>query len=113
MRELSPAFFEKLIIELLIAMGYGGGSAEMGQAIGRSGDGGIDGTIKEDALGLDIVYVQAKRYGAQNTVGSGEVQGFAGSLDGVRATKVSWSRPRPSAGRAGVRPADRQADRAG
>ena len=86
-RGLPPAFFENLIIELLIAMGYGGGSAEMGQAIGRSGDGGIDGTIKEDALGLDIVYVQAKRYGAQNAVGSGEVQGFAGSLDGVRATK--------------------------
>jgi restriction system protein len=86
-RELSPAFFESLIIELLIAMGYGGGRAEMGQAIGRAGDGGVDGIIKEDALGLDIVYVQAKRYGAQNTVGRGEVQSFAGSLDGVGATK--------------------------
>jgi restriction system protein len=86
-RELSPAFFENLIIELLIAMGYGGGLAEMGQAIGRAGDGGIDGIIKEDALGLDIVYVQAKRYGAQNPVGRGEVQSFAGSLDGVGATK--------------------------
>ena len=60
-REMSPAFFERLIVDLLIAMGYGGGRAEMGQAIGRSGDGGIDGMIKEDALGLDIVYVQAKR----------------------------------------------------
>jgi restriction system protein len=86
-RELSPAFFERLIIDLLIAMGYGGGRAEMGQAIGRAGDGGIDGIIKEDALGLDIVYVQAKRYAAQNSVGRGEVQGFAGSLDGVGATK--------------------------
>ena len=86
-RELSPGFFERLIIDLLIAMGYGGGRAEMGQAIGRAGDGGIDGIIKEDALGLDIVYVQAKRYAAQNTVGRAEVQGFAGSLDGVGATK--------------------------
>lgn len=59
----------------------------MGQAIGRAGDGGIDGVIKEDALGLDVVHVQAKRYAAHNTVGRGEVQGFAGSLDGVGATK--------------------------
>lgn len=86
-RELSPAFFENLIVDLLIAMGYGGGRAEMGQAIGRAGDGGIDGIIKEDALGLDIVYVQAKRYGAQNGVGRGDVQSFSGSLDGVGATK--------------------------
>jgi restriction system protein len=86
-REASPSFFESLIIDLLIAMGYGGGRAEMGQAIGRAGDGGIDGIIKEDALGLDIVYVQAKRYAAQNSVGRGEVQSFAGSLDGVGATK--------------------------
>jgi restriction system protein len=86
-REMSPAFFERLIIDLLIAMGYGGGRAEMGHAIGRSGDGGIDGMIKEDALGLDIVYVQAKRYADGNTVGRSEVQSFAGSLDGVGATK--------------------------
>jgi restriction system protein len=86
-RELSPAFFENLIVDLLIAMGYGGGRAEMGQAIGRAGDGGIDGMIKEDALGLDIVYVQAKRYADGNTVGRSEVQSFAGSLDGVGATK--------------------------
>ena len=86
-REMSPAFFERLIIDLLIAMGYGGGRAEMGQAIGRAGDGGIDGMIKEDALGLDIVYVQAKRYADGNTVGRSEVQSFAGSLDGVGATK--------------------------
>lgn len=86
-RELSPAFFERLIVDLLIAMGYGGGRSEMGQAIGGAGDGGIDGIIKEDALGLDIVYVQAKRYAPHNSVGRGEVQGFAGSLDGVGATK--------------------------
>lgn len=86
-RELSPAFFETLIVDLLIAMGYGGGREEMGRAIGRPGDGGIDGIIKEDPLGLDIVYMQAKRYGNGNTVGRREVQEFAGSLDGVRATK--------------------------
>ena len=86
-REQSPAFFENLIIDLLIAMGYGGGRSEMGQAMGRAGDGGIDGIIKEDALGLDIVYVQAKRYADGNTVGRAEVQSFAGSLDGVGATK--------------------------
>jgi restriction endonuclease Mrr len=86
-REASPGFFESLIVDLLIAMGYGGGRAEMGQAIGRAEDGGIDGIIKQDALGLDIVYVQAKRYAAQNTVGRSEVQSFAGSLDGVGATK--------------------------
>jgi restriction system protein len=84
---MSPGFFERLIVDLLIAMGYGGGRAEMGQAIGRSGDGGIDGMIKEDALGLDIVYVQAKRYADGNAVGRSEVQSFAGSLDGVGATK--------------------------
>jgi restriction system protein len=84
-REMPPAFFERLIVDLLIAMGYGGGRAEMGQAIGRAGDGGIDGMIKEDAL--DIVYVQAKRYADGNTVGRAEVQSFAGSLDGVGATK--------------------------
>ena len=86
-REMSPSFFERLIIDLLIAMGYGGGRSEMGQAMGRAGDGGIDGMIKEDALGLDIVYVQAKRYADGNTVGRAEVQSFAGSLDGVGATK--------------------------
>jgi len=86
-RELSPAFFESLIIDLLTAMGYGGGRAEMGRAVGKSGDGGIDGIIKEDALGLDIVYMQAKRYAAENSVGRQDIQGFAGSLDGVRATK--------------------------
>jgi restriction system protein len=80
-RGMSPAFFETLIIDPLIKFGYGGGQPEMGQAIGKSGDGGIDGVIKEDALGLDRVCLQAKRYGRP------EVQAFAGSLDGVGATK--------------------------
>jgi len=86
----TPAFFEQLLSDLLLAMGYGGGRAEMGRAIGRSGDGGIDGIdgiIKEDALGLDIIYIQAKRYSPGNSVGRPEVQSFAGSLDGVGANK--------------------------
>jgi restriction system protein len=86
-RERPPAFFERLIMDLLIAMGYGGGRAEMGEVTGRSGDGGIDGWIKIDALGTDVVHFQAKRYAEGNTVGSSEVQSFAGSLDGVGATK--------------------------
>jgi restriction system protein len=86
-REKPPAFFERLIIDLLVKMGYGGGRAEMGKAVGRAGDAGIDGVIKEDALGLDVVYVQAKRYAADNCVGRSEVQSFAGSLDGFGATK--------------------------
>jgi restriction system protein len=81
-REMSPGFFERLIGDLLIATGYGGGRAEMGQAIGRSGDGGIDGMIKEDALGVDIVYVQAKRYAEGNAVGRSERMRRAGSVDG-------------------------------
>ena len=85
--EVSPAFFENLIIDLLVALGYGGGRADMGKAIGKSGDGGIDGIIKEDALGLDIVYIQAKRYSRDHSVGRPDVQSFAGSLDGVGATK--------------------------
>lgn len=86
-REMSPAFFEVMVVDLLIAMGYGGGRAEMGKAVGRSGDGGIDGIIKEDALGLDVVYMQAKRYAADIAIGRPDIQSFAGSLDGVRATK--------------------------
>jgi restriction system protein len=81
----SPQFFEKLVVELLVKMGYGGTLADAGEALGRSGDGGIDGVIKEDHLGLDAIYVQAKRW--QNTVGRPEVQGFAGSLLGRRGRK--------------------------
>ena len=81
----SPAFFERLVVDLLVKMGYGGSRAEFGQAIGRSGDGGIDGVIKEDKLGLDIIYIQAKRW--EGTVSRPEVQKFAGALQGQRANK--------------------------
>ena len=81
----SPAFFEQLVVDLLVSMGYGGSRADAGQSIGRSGDEGIDGIIKEDKLGLDVVYVQAKRW--QNTVGRPLIQAFAGSLEGHRARK--------------------------
>ena len=78
-------FFERLVIDVLVAMGYGGSVKDAGQAIGRSGDGGIDGVIKEDPLGLDAVYIQAKRW--EQPVGRPIVQGFTGSLEGVRARK--------------------------
>lgn len=81
----SPAFFERLVIDLLVRMGYGGSFRDAGQAIGRSGDGGIDGIIKEDRLGLDVIYVQAKRW--EGSVGRPEIQKFAGALQGHRARK--------------------------
>lgn len=87
MREMSPTSFEGLVIDLLSKLGYGGGVPERGKAIGGPGDAGIDGVISEDALGLDRVYVHAKRYGAGNAVGRPEVQAFSGSLDGVSGTK--------------------------
>ena len=80
-----PRFFEKLVIDLLVAMGYGGSRRDAGRAVGQSGDEGIDGIIKEDKLGLDVVYIQAKRWEA--TVGRPIVQTFAGSLEGQRARK--------------------------
>lgn len=83
----SPTFFEGLIVDLLVAMGYGGGHKNAAARLGRSGDGGIDGVIDEDRLGLDRVYVQAKRYAAGATVGRPEVQGFVGSLVGLGAGK--------------------------
>jgi restriction system protein len=86
-RSAPPVFFEKLIVDLLVAMGYGGGRAEAGKALGRSGDGGVDGVINEDALGLDVVYVQAKRYAAGNTVPVSAIRDFVGSLEGYRASK--------------------------
>lgn len=82
----SPAFFEQLIVDLLIAMGYGGSYKNAATQLGRSGDGGVDGVINEDRLGLDRVYVQAKRY-AETTVGRPDVQAFVGSLVGHGATK--------------------------
>ncbi len=85
--ELSPAFFERLVVELLVKMGYGGSINDAGKAIGRSGDEGIDGTIKEDKLGLDIIYIQAKRWKISNTVGRPELQKFVGALAGQGAKK--------------------------
>lgn len=80
-----PSLFEKIVVDLLVKMGYGGSLRDAGQAIGKSGDEGIDGIIKEDRLGLDIIYVQAKRWA--NTVGRPEIQKFAGALQGQRAKK--------------------------
>lgn len=84
-KDSSPAFFEHLVVELLVAMGYGGSRKDAGQTIGRSGDGGIDGVIKEDRLGLDAIYIQAKRW--EGVVGRPEIQKFAGALQGQRARK--------------------------
>lgn len=82
---VAPVFFEELVIDLLVRMGYGGNRAEAARAIGRTGDGGIDGVIDEDRLGLDSIYVQAKRW--EGSVGRPEIQKFAGALQGQRATK--------------------------
>lgn len=84
-KECSPSFFENLVVDLLLAMGYGGTRKDAGQTLGKSGDGGIDGIIKEDRLGLDIIYIQAKRWA--NPVGRPEIQKFAGALQGMRARK--------------------------
>lgn len=85
--ELSPAFFERLVVELLVKMGYGGSIKDAGKAMGKSGDEGIDGTIKEDKLGLDIIYIQAKRWKTGNVVGRPEIQKFVGALAGQGAKK--------------------------
>jgi restriction system protein len=84
-KSAAPAFFEHLVVDLLVAMGYGGSLKDAGQAVGRTGDDGVDGIIKEDRLGLDAVYIQAKRWTA--SVGRPEIQAFAGSLEGHRARK--------------------------
>jgi len=84
-KKCPPKFFEKLVVDLLVSMGYGGSRKDAGQAVGQSGDDGIDGIIKEDKLGLDVVYLQAKRWEA--TVGRPVVQAFAESLEGQRARK--------------------------
>jgi restriction system protein len=83
----SPSFFERVIVELLVEMGYGGSHRNAATQLGRSGDGGVDGVINEDRLGLDRVYVQAKRYAPTTTVGRPDVQAFVGSLVGLGATK--------------------------
>jgi restriction system protein len=84
--EQSPAFFEKLVVELLVKMGYGGSLKDAGKATRLTNDEGIDGIIKEDKLGLDFIYIQAKRWDNQS-VGRPDIQSFVGALDGQRATK--------------------------
>lgn len=86
-RAAPPDFFERLIVNLLLAMGYGGSAADAGRALGRGGDDGVDGVIDQDALGLDRVYIQAKRYAAGNSVGPGAIRDFFGSLDRHKAAK--------------------------
>ena len=84
-KQCSPVFFEQLVVQLMIKMGYGGSRQEAGQAVGKSGDGGIDGIINEDRLGLDSIYLQAKRW--EGVVGRPEIMKFVGALAGQRATK--------------------------
>jgi restriction system protein len=83
----SSAFFEQLIVSLLVSMGYGGSVAKAGRVLGQSGDNGVDGVIDQDPLGLDRVYIQAKRYALGNAVGAGDIRDFFGSLDRFRAAK--------------------------
>lgn len=87
LRISKPAFFERVVVQLLLAMGYGGTLAQAGKAIGKSGDNGVDGVIDQDTLGLDRVYVQAKRYAEDTTVGAGDIRDFFGSLDMHKASK--------------------------
>jgi len=84
-KEASPSFFERIVIDLLVEMGYGGNRQDAGRALGKSGDEGIDGTINEDRLGLDVIYIQAKRW--EGSVGRPEIQKFAGALQGQCARK--------------------------
>lgn len=83
----TPAFFEHLVVKLLLRMGYGGLVEGAGQVTGKSGDGGIDGIIKEDQLGFDLIHTQAKQWDPKRTVGRPEVQKFAGALTGIGARK--------------------------
>ena len=85
LKACSPSYFETIVVQLLVAMGYGGSLKDAGKAVGRSGDGGIDGIIKEDKLGLDVVYIQAKRW--EGVVGRPEIQKFVGALAGQKAGK--------------------------
>jgi restriction system protein len=84
-KNCSPSFFEQLVVDVLVKMGYGGTRKDAGKAVGKSGDDGIDGIINEDRLGLDVIYLQAKRW--ENPVGRPEIQKFAGALQGQRAKK--------------------------
>ena len=81
----SPSFFEQLVVDVLVGMGYGGSREEAGKAVGGSGDGGIDGIINEDRLGLDVIYIQAKRW--EGSVGSSQIRNFVGALAGQKAGK--------------------------
>lgn len=83
----SPAFFERLVVDLLFAMGYGGTKRELAQAVGKSGDEGIDGIIQQDKLGLDNIYLQAKKWQAESTIGRPEIQKFVGALHGKHARR--------------------------
>jgi restriction system protein len=85
LKSCHPSFFERIVIDVIVKMGYGGSRLDAGKVIGKSGDGGIDGIIKEDKLGLDTIYIQAKRW--DNTVGRPEIQKFVGALTGQRAKK--------------------------
>lgn len=84
--DMSDKFFERLVVDLLVAMGYGGSIEDAGRAVGRSGDGGIDGVIKEDKLGLDVIVIQAKRW-TTNSISRPDIQSFAGSMEAYRANK--------------------------
>jgi restriction system protein len=98
-RKAPPAFFEKLIVELLLAMGYGGTSEEAGRALGQSGDDGVDGVIDQDPLGVDQIFVQAKRYAEGNNIGAGAIRDFYGALSlkkahkGIFVTTSAFSQP--------------------
>jgi len=86
-REATPLFFERLIVELLLAMNYGGSAEDAGRNLGQSGDGGVDGVINQDPLGVDQIYVQAKRYKEGNNIGAGAIRDFFGALNIKRASK--------------------------
>ena len=98
-RKAPPVFFEKLIVELLLAMGYGGTSEEAGRALGQSGDDGVDGVIDQDPLGVDQIFVQAKRYADGNNIGAGAIRDFYGALSlkkaqkGIFVTTSAFSQP--------------------
>lgn len=98
-RGAKPAFFERLIVELLLAMGYGGTSEEAGRALGQSGDDGVDGVIDQDPLGVDQIFVQAKRYAEGNNIGAGAIRDFYGALSlkkahkGIFVTTSAFSQP--------------------
>ena len=83
----SPAFFERLVVDLLLKMGYGGSRADAGRALGKTGDGGIDGVIDQDQLGLDRIYLQAKKYDPENAVSEPDIRNFCGSLGANKASK--------------------------